>query len=84
MLQLITNANLFAPEAMGICHVLVASEKIVYIGSQLPVLDKLLDVEVTDLEGATLVPGFIDGHAHITGGGGETGPASRVPPVFLS
>ena len=84
MLQLITNANLFAPEAMGICHVLVAAEKIVYIGSQLPVLDELLDVEVTDIEGATLVPGFIDGHAHITGGGGETGPASRVPPVFLS
>ena len=84
MLKLITNANLFAPEAMGICHVLVAAEKIIYIGSHLPVVDAAVDVEVTDLEGATLVPGFIDGHAHITGGGGETGPASRVPPVFLS
>jgi beta-aspartyl-dipeptidase (metallo-type) len=84
MLKLITNANLFAPEAMGICHVLVAAEKIIYIGPHLPVLDSALDVEVTDLAGATLVPGFIDGHAHITGGGGETGPASRVPPVFLS
>jgi len=84
MLKLITNANLFAPEAMGICHVLVAAEKIIYIGPHMPVLDSALDVEVTDLAGATLVPGFIDGHAHITGGGGETGPASRVPPVFLS
>jgi len=84
MLQLIKNANLFAPEAMGLCHVLVAAEKIIYIGTQEPVLDNILDVEVVDLKGASLVPGFIDGHAHITGGGGETGPASRVPPVFLS
>ncbi|MDB9753824.1 beta-aspartyl-peptidase [Oceanospirillaceae bacterium] len=84
MLKLITNANLFSPEAMGICHLLIAGQTIVYIGSHLPVLDKALQVEVTDLKGASLVPGFIDGHAHITGGGGETGPASRVPPVFLS
>lgn len=84
MLKLITNANLFAPEAMGICHLLVAADKIVYIGHKVPVLDNELIVEVTDLKGASLVPGFIDGHAHITGGGGETGPASRVPPLFLS
>jgi len=84
MLKLITNANLFSPEAMGICHLLIAGQTIVYIGSHLPILDNALQVEVTDLKGASLVPGFIDGHAHITGGGGETGPASRVPPVFLS
>ena len=65
MLKLITNANLFAPEAMGICNILVAAEKIIYIGPHLPVLDSVLEVEVTDLKGATLVPGFIDGHAHI-------------------
>jgi len=84
MLQLIKNANVFAPEPLGICNVLVAAETIVYIGKEQPTLDRFLDVEEVDLEGATLVPGFIDGHAHITGGGGETGPASRVPPVFLS
>ena len=29
------------------------------------------------------MPGLIDGHTHITGGGGESGPASRVPAPFL-
>ena len=84
MFHLIKNANVFAPQAMGLCHVLVVAEKIIYIGAHEPVLDDIFDVEVVDLAGASLVPGLIDGHAHITGGGGETGPASRVPPVFLS
>ena len=53
MLKLITNANLFAPQAMGMCHVLIAAEKIIHIGSQLPVLDSSLEVEITDLDGAT-------------------------------
>ena len=84
MFHLIKNANVFAPQAMGLCHVLVVAEKIIYIGAHEPVLDDIFDVEVVDLAGESLVPGLIDGHAHITGGGGETGPASRVPPVFLS
>ncbi|MDX1655078.1 MAG: beta-aspartyl-peptidase, partial [Candidatus Competibacteraceae bacterium] len=31
-----------------------------------------------------LIPGLIDAHAHLTGGGGEAGFASRVPPPPLS
>ena len=38
---------------------------------------------VCDLEGRRLIPGFIDGHAHVTGGGGESGFSSRVPPLPL-
>ena len=34
--------------------------------------------------GASLIPGFIDSHAHITGGGGEAGFATQVPPVPIS
>lgn len=30
-----------------------------------------------------MIPGFIDGHAHVTGGGGEAGFRTRVPPVPL-
>jgi beta-aspartyl-dipeptidase (metallo-type) len=30
------------------------------------------------------VPGLIDSHVHVTGGGGEAGPATRVPPIVLS
>jgi beta-aspartyl-dipeptidase (metallo-type) len=84
MFELITNANLFAPAPLGIRHVLVCAGKIAYIGEQLPQLDDALEVNVTDLDGARLVPGLIDAHTHLTGGGGEAGPSTRVPPLALS
>ena len=84
MFELITNANLFSPQPRGICQLLVCAGKIVYIGPQIPRLDDKLDVSVTDLDGARLVPGFIDAHTHLTGGGGEAGASTRVPPLALS
>jgi beta-aspartyl-dipeptidase (metallo-type) len=84
MFELITNASVFAPAALGIRHVLVCAGKIAYIGEALPQLDDALDVNVTDLDGARLVPGLIDAHTHLTGGGGEAGPSTRVPPLALS
>ena len=77
------NAQVYAPRALGLKTVLVCAGKIVYIGDCPPTLDPGLSVESLDLHGAALVPGFIDGHTHITGGGGESGPASRVPTPFL-
>lgn len=40
--------------------------------------------DVVDVAGARLLPGLVDAHVHVTGGGGESGPASRVPRVTLS
>tara|TARA_R110000868_G_scaffold11516_3_gene56312 strand:- start:13003 stop:14169 length:1167 start_codon:yes stop_codon:yes gene_type:complete len=84
MLHLITNADIFAPARTGLGHILIAGGKIVYVGARRPELDPCLDVHELDVGGATVIPGLIDAHAHITGGGGESGPASRVPPVALS
>jgi len=84
MFELITNANIFAPAPLGLRHLLVCAGKIAYIGKQLPQLDDALDVVVTDLDGARLVPGLIDAHTHLTGGGGEAGASTRVPPLALS
>lgn len=84
LITLFKNANLYAPDALGINHVLVAGGKIVFIGQDLPTLDAPLDVDVVDLDGDALIPGFVDGHAHIIGGGGEAGFKTRVPPVPLS
>lgn len=83
MFKLLTNAQLFAPRALGFKSVLTCAGKIVYIGDDAPTLSPSLNVEHTDLEGAALMPGLIDGHTHITGGGGESGPASRVPAPLL-
>ena len=43
-----------------------------------------LPVEAIDLEGRRLIPGLIDGHVHVTGGGGEAGFSTRVPAPMLS
>ncbi len=80
MFELITNADIYAPGPLGVGHVLVCAGRIVYIGDKKPELDSRLGAALTDLEGARLLPGFIDGHAHLTGGGGEAGPSTRVPP----
>ena len=88
MLKLITNAHVFAPQDLGIQHLLIAGDRIAWMGADLNDLGILNAAEVLDLEGQRLIPGLIDGHAHLTGGGGEAGFGSRVPPVpheqFLS
>lgn len=82
MLKLLSNARVFAPEDLGIRHVLVGGGRILGLSDQ---KDLLLAAGATeyDLGGARLIPGFIDGHAHVTGGGGESGFKTRVPPVPL-
>ena len=84
MLQLIINADVFSPTHLGLQQLLIGAGKILHIGTDTLQLDKSLAVTVMDAKGKRLLPGFIDGHAHITGGGGESGPASRVPPVPIS
>ena len=84
MFELISNAEVYAPEPLGVKQLLICAGKIVYIGDTIPQLDAALAAVTTDLQGARLIPGFIDGHAHITGGGGEAGPSKRVPPLALS
>jgi len=84
MFKLISHADVYAPQSIGLSYVLCCDEKIVYVGPQKPELGGGLTLEETDFEGRRLIPGLIDGHTHITGGGGETGYASRVPTVALS
>lgn len=81
---LLTNANVYAPTPLGTQQLLVAAGKILWMGTEVPTLPAALGVAEYDLGGRRVIPGFIDGHAHLTGGGGESGFASRVPPVPLS
>ena len=82
MITIIKNANVFAPSPLGLINIVVAASKIIYVGKSLPTID--LPCEEIDAEGAMVTPGFIDGHTHLTGGGGEAGFSTRVPPVPLS
>ena len=84
MIKLLKNAVVYNPDPIGRKDILIAGEKILRIADRIDGYDNLPDVEVYDLEGKTLVPGYIDLHVHITGGGGEQGPSSRVPESQLS
>jgi len=84
MLKLLRNAEVFAPEPQGRRHVLVGGEQVLWIGESVPDLPKALGVETWDFGGHRVIPGLIDCHVHLTGGGGEGGFKTRVPPVPLS
>ena len=83
-LLLLRNAELYDPAPRGRRHLLIAGERLVWVGRDVPKLDPMLEVEEVDVGGRRVIPGLIDGHVHLTGGGGEAGPETRVPPVALS
>lgn len=82
-LQLLRGALVYAPEPLGRRDLLLAGGKIAAIAEHLPELPSEL-VETHELEGRRVIPGLIDAHVHLIGGGGEAGPHTRVPPVALT
>lgn len=81
---LIQNVELYTPEYIGTKDVLIASGKFIAIRDRIETSDlKQFDVQVIDGTGFTLVPGIIDPHVHISGAGGEGGPATRTPEIPL-
>ena len=84
MLELLRNCNVYGPEKLGLLDILVGGGKVVWIGRQLESIPPALKLLERDLKGRRLIPGLIDGHVHLTGGGGEAGPETRVPALDLS
>jgi beta-aspartyl-dipeptidase (metallo-type) len=84
MITLLRNAELYDPAPCGRRHLVVGGEQVLWTGRDVPALDHALDVQELDLGGRRVIPGLIDSHVHLTGGGGEAGPETRVPPVALS
>lgn len=84
MLTLLRNAEIYAPEPRDARHLLVGGGKVLWMGRDIPALPSALGVVERDCAGRRVIPGLVDGHVHLTGGGGESGPESRVPPVPLT
>jgi beta-aspartyl-dipeptidase (metallo-type) len=83
-LVLLRDADVFAPEPLGRRQLLVGGGRVLWIGGMDEPAPSGLPMDVVDLRGHRLVPGLIDGHVHVTGGGGESGFSSRVPALPLS
>lgn len=80
---LIKNAKVYSPEYLGIKDVLIAGGIICCIRDKIEA-NEHLPMEVIEAEGRLLLPGFIDNHVHILGGGGEGGYRTRTPELTLS
>lgn len=78
---LIKNADVYAPQHLGIRDVLVC-------GAQIEAVREGLEggsgCRLIDAEGKKLTPGLIDRHVHVTGGGGEGSFHTRTPQIQLS
>jgi len=69
MLTLLKNGYVYAPEDLGKRDVLLCAGKIVHMEDTIELAGLSLPVQVIDAGGMLAVPGFIDAHVHITGGG---------------
>lgn len=85
MITIIRNVKVYKPEPIGIKDVLLMGDKIAAIEDRIDIdLNGLVDIKEIDGSGKILVPGFIDCHVHILGGGGEGGFSTRTPEATLS
>lgn len=82
-MKLIQGAAVYAPEYLGVRDVLIEGSRIRKIADKIPVAEAY-EVQVIDGSGMLLFPGFIDGHVHILGGGGEGGYHTRTPEIMLT
>ncbi len=82
MLTLIKNTHLYTPEYCGVKDLLLCGEKLVAIGEHLNGTGT--QTQEIDAQGLNCMPGLIDQHVHIIGGGGQTGYFSLAPEISLS
>jgi beta-aspartyl-dipeptidase (metallo-type) len=81
MLTLIQGGEVFAPEPLGRKDVLIGGGRVLGLAEPGRLRLEGLEVEVFEAAGLKVLPGLIDPHVHILGGGGEGGPATRAPEI---
>ncbi|MGF3102053.1 beta-aspartyl-peptidase [Rossellomorea sp. DUT-2] len=84
MLTLIQNGEVYAPEFLGKKDILIVDNKIGFIEDKIEPPHQFVDIKLVDATGKYVVPGFIDSHVHIMGGGGEGSFRTRTPEIQLT
>lgn len=85
MITIIRNADIYTPDHLGVKDILLLGNKIAAIENSINIdVNNYVTVNEIDAKGKKVVPGFIDSHVHILGGGGEGGFSTRTPEISLS
>ena len=79
---LIKNANVYAPESLGIKDLLIANGSIQAIENNIE-KNKLFS-QIWDAQEKIVTPGIIDQHVHIIGAGGKNGFHSMTPEIKMT
>ncbi|MBC8185291.1 beta-aspartyl-peptidase [candidate division KSB1 bacterium] len=82
-LKLIKNAEVYAPKYIEKKDVLIAADIIGCVQENIE-LKTNFEIETINAKGKILIPGLIDSHVHIIGGGGEGSFKTRTPEIMLS
>ena len=83
VLVLFKGCEVYGPEPLGRRDVLVGGGRVLAVEERIKPAGGF-PVAEGPAAGLTMVPGFVDGHVHIAGAGGEGGPETRTPEVPLS
>ena len=85
MIVLIRNAAVYQPEYAGKKDILILGDKIAAVEENIKAeFSGTISIEEIDGTGLLAVPGFVDSHEHIMGGGGEGGFMTRTPEAMLT
>ncbi|WP_226682439.1 beta-aspartyl-peptidase [Sutcliffiella horikoshii] len=83
MIKLLKNGTVYSPDYLGKKDILIVDKRIAAIEDSIH-FEESAHIEVLDVTGQLIVPGFIDNHVHIMGGGGEGSYRTRTPELVLS
>ncbi len=83
MFTLITGGSVYAPEKLGRKDILITGGVIARIADRIDLPEDFKPL-IFRAKGRKIVPGLVDLHVHLLGGGGEAGPWSRTPEITLS
>ena len=83
MLTLIKGGQAYAPEKMGELDILLGGTQILAMAPSIQAPPGI-ETAVVDATGMTVIPGYVDSHMHLLGGGGSFGPDSRSHEVDVS
>lgn len=81
MIQLIKNVRAYRKGAWRDTQILIAGTKVAVVCDA--VEEHIPSLKITDGHGMYAIPGYIDRHVHVIGGGGEGGFSNEVAPLQI-